>query len=123
MTYREVVYSILDLLKLASDDSYYTEEHVIFLASKIRSAILKQTYENQKKDIPESNYQTICLDIEPSDGIDGTPCDEQYLRSIQEIPDTLQLGTASVSSMDYFQGEITYISKERMRYVGHNKWL
>lgn len=123
MTYREIVYSVLDLLKLSSDDSYYTEEHVIFFASKIRSAILKQQYEAQKKDVPESNYQTICLDLEEADGIDGTSCDEVYLKSIQKIPDTLDFGTALVSSMDYFQGEITYISKERMRYVGHNKWL
>lgn len=123
MTYKEVVYAILDLLKLSSDDSYYTEEHIIFFASKIRAAILKQTYENQKKDIPESNYQTICLDVEPADGIDGTSCDEVYLRSVQEIPTALSLGSTIVSSMDYFQGEITYVSRERMRYVGHNKWL
>ena len=25
--------------------------------------------------------------------------------------------------MDYFKGEITFITKERMRYVGHNKFL
>ena len=59
MTYREIVYSILDLLKQSSDDSFYTEEHVLFLVSKMRAAILKQTYANIKKEIPESNYQTI----------------------------------------------------------------
>ena len=31
MTYREIVYIILDNLKLASDDSYITEEHILFL--------------------------------------------------------------------------------------------
>lgn len=56
MTYREIVYSILDLLKQSSDDSFYTEEHVLFLVSRMRSAILKQTYSNIKKEIPESNY-------------------------------------------------------------------
>lgn len=40
-TWREIIYMILDLLKQSSDDSYYTEEHVLFLASKMRSAILK----------------------------------------------------------------------------------
>ena len=51
MTYREIVYSILDLLKQSSDDSFYTEEHVLFLVSKMRATILKQTYANIKKEI------------------------------------------------------------------------
>lgn len=41
MTYREVVYAIQDLLKVSSDDSFYTTEHILFLASKIRAALLK----------------------------------------------------------------------------------
>lgn len=41
MTYREAIYAILDLLKQSSDDSYYTEEHALFLVSKMRAAILK----------------------------------------------------------------------------------
>lgn len=123
MTYREIVYFILDQLKLSSDDSYFTPEHIIFLTSKIRSAILKQTYDNIKKEIPESNYQTICLDLEPVEGFDGKGCDESYLRSIQEIPTTLPVGNTKVHTMDYYQGDITYISRERMKFVGYNRWL
>jgi hypothetical protein len=41
MTYREIIYSILDLFKESSDDSYYSEEYVVFLALKMRAAILK----------------------------------------------------------------------------------
>lgn len=123
MTYRDIVYFILDQLKMSSDDAYFTPEHIIFLTSKIRSAILKQTYDNIKKQIPESNYQTICLDLEQADGFDGSPCDQSYLRSVQKIPTTLTVGSTQVHTMDYYQGNITYISRERMRYVGHNKWL
>ena len=122
MTYREVVYAILDLLKQSSDDSYYTQEHVLFLASKMRAAILKQAYSNIKKEIPESNYQTICLDLIPA--IDDEPCEGgSYLRSQQEIPATLTIGNTQIYPVDYYQGEITFVSRERMRYVGHNKWL
>ena len=123
MTYREVTYLILDLLKQSSDDSYYTQEHILFLVSKIRSAILKQTYSNIKKEIPESNYQTICLDLE-SPAIAGEPCEGgSYLRSQQEIPSILTIGNTQIYPVDYYQGEITFVSRERMRYVGHNKWL
>lgn len=124
MTYREVTYLILDLLKQSSDDSYYTPEHILFLVSKIRSAILKQTYSNIKKEIPESNYQTICLDLKEVSAIAGEPCEgESYLRSQQEIPSTLTIGNTQIYPVDYYQGEITFVSRERMRYVGHNKWL
>lgn len=124
MTYREVVYSILDLLKQSSDDSYYTEEHALFLASKMRAAILKQTYSNIKKEIPESNYQTICLDLIEVPAIAGEPCEGgSYLRSKQKIPTTIPVGSNKIYPVDYYQGEITYVSRERMRYAGHNKWL
>lgn len=124
MTYREVVYAILDLLKQSSDDSYYTQEHVLFLASKMRSAILKQTYSNIKKEIPESNYQNICLDLIEVPAIAGEPCEGgSYLRSKQKVPTTLPVGNTKIYPIDYYQGEITYVSRERMRYVGHNKWL
>lgn len=124
MTYREIVYSVLDLLKESSDDSFYTEDHVLFLVSKMRSAILKQTYSNIKKEIPESNYQTICLDLIEVPAIAGEPCEGgSYLRSKQKIPTALPIGSTKVYPVDYYQGEITYVSRERMRYVGHNRWL
>ena len=44
MTWREAVYMVLDELKLMSDDSNFNEDHIIFLLSKYRSFILKQTY-------------------------------------------------------------------------------
>ena len=56
MTYREIVYACLDILKLTSDDSLYTEDHIIFLANKARTLLLKQRYSDIKKRIPESNY-------------------------------------------------------------------
>ena len=90
MTYREIVYACMDLLKFSSDDSYYTEDHIIFIASKMRNMILKQRYSDIKKQIPESNYQTICMDLQVTDAIDGVPCTGQYLKSIQEIPITMK---------------------------------
>ena len=65
MTVKEITYMVLDELKVQSDDSHFTEEHVIFLLSKFRALLLKQRYGTDiKKSVPESNYQTICLDLE-----------------------------------------------------------
>ena len=40
MTVKEIVYMILDEVKKQSDDAYYTEEHIIFLASKYGAFLL-----------------------------------------------------------------------------------
>ena len=123
MTYREIVYACLDILKLTSDDSLYTEEHIIFLANKARTLLLKQRYSDIKKRIPESNYQTICLDLEKIQNIQDLSCQGSSLRTVQEIPYLMKIGNPKVYPQNYYLGEITYISRERMRYVGHNKYL
>ena len=92
-TYRELVYMILDEVKLLSDDSYYTEDHVIYLINKYRAQLLEKKYAQQKDNIPESNYQTITLNLE----LITTPldaCDEEaiHLRSIEELPILLSVG-------------------------------
>ena len=124
MTYRELVYLCLDELKLYSDDAVFTEDHVIFLLNKYRAFILKQRYSDIKKQIPESNYQTICLDLIEVPAISGEPCEGgSYLRSKKKIPFLMKIGNPMVYPVDYYQGEITYVSRERMRYVGYNKYL
>ena len=123
MTYREIVYACLDILKLTSDDSLYTEEHIIFLANKARTLLLKQRYSDIKKRIPESNYQTICLDLEKVQNVQDLACQGSSLRTVQEVPYLMKIGNPKVYPQNYYLGEITYISRERMRYVGHNKYL
>lgn len=123
-TYRELVYLVLDELKLSADDAYFTEEHVVFLLGKYRGLLLKQQYKDVKKEIPESNYQTLCLDLIQVPAIAGEPCEGgTYLRSKEKIPFLMSIATPRVYTEDYYQGEITYVSRERMRYVGYNRWL
>lgn len=123
-TYREVVYLVLDELKLTSDDAMFNEEHVLFLLAKYRGLLLKQQYKDVKKEIPESNYQTVCLDLIQVPAIAGEPCEGgTYLRSKEKIPSLMTIATPRVYTEDYYQGEITYVSRERMRYVGYNRWL
>lgn len=123
-TYGELVYLILDELKLSSDDSFFQKEHVLFLLDKYRGLILKQRYSDIRKEIPESNYQTICLDLEQVNAIDGEPCTgNDYMRSIQKVPYMMQIGSQRVSSTDFFQGNFNYVNNERFKYVGNNKYL
>lgn len=124
MTYKELVYLVLDELKLISDDAQFTEDHIMFLLTKYRAFLLKQRYSDIKKQIPKSNYQTVCLDLIEVPAIAGELCEGgSYLRSAQKIPFLMEIGNPRVYSEDYYQGEFTYISRDRMRYVGYNKYL
>lgn len=126
-TYRELTSLVLDELKLTSDDSHFVEEHVVFLLDTYRVFLLKQRYSDIKKEIPESNYQTICVNLEEVYGFPsmaGTTCSNvRYLRSTKPIPHMMSVGSQKVTTMDYFQGNINYVGNERFRYVGNNKYL
>lgn len=123
-TYKELVYFVLDSLKLISDDSHFTEEHVLFLADKYRVFLIAQRYKDIKKEIPDSNYQTICVDLEQVSAINGMPCEgPDYMKSVKQIPHMMQVGTQKISSLDYFQGNFTYVGNERFKYTGNNKYL
>ena len=129
MKVKELIYIILDLCKAAtSDDSFYTEDHVLFLCKKFRSFLLKKEQEKQQQDTgvsSEFEYQEICLDLEKVPAIDGDPCTGgYYLRTKQEIPKILEGTTPRIYPIDYYQGTyISYVSRDRMRYVGSNKYL
>lgn len=125
MTYREATFMVLDELKGMSDDFSFTQDHIIFLLDKFRAFLLKQRYfNNLRKAISESNYQTICLELIEVPAISGEPCEGgTYLRSKDKIPVTLLIGNPRVYPMDYYQGDIAFVSRDRMRYVGYNKWM
>jgi len=128
MLVKELVYSILDFLKASSDDSFWTEEHIIFLCKKYRSFLIKKEQEKEKgsQDIAsEFEYQQICLDLEKVPAIDGEPCTGgYYLRTTQKIPKILEGTQPRIYPLDYYQGVyISYVSRDRMRYIGTNPYL
>ena len=129
MLVKEIVYMVLDLAKAAtSDDSYFNEDHVIFLLKKYRSFLIKKEQEKQRAttDIAsEFEYQQICLDLEKVPAIDGEPCTGgYYLRTTKKIPKILEDNQPRVYPIDFYQGiNISYVPRDRMRYVGTNKFL
>ena len=124
--YKEIVSMVLDMLKVTSDDSIFTEDHIIFLAGRYRSFLLKQRYYTDlKKQIPESNYQTLCLGLEKVETIDGVPCiGGYYLRTTEPVPNLLPFGNSRFyTAASYFKGDVTMVSKDRFKYVGSNKYM
>ena len=122
MTLRELVFMCMDEVKLHSDDSFYTEDHLVFLLNKYRSFVLKKELEKENKQLSSSNGQTICLDlIEIRD--ENNPCGESMLRTEQKIPNLVNDCKVSLYPVNYFEGDhIIYTTMERMRYTTYNKW-
>ena len=122
---REIVYYCLDAVKSSNGDSDVTEEHVIFLANHYRLFLIEQ---KKKKEgvasLSSSNEQTICLDLEKANAIPGLDyCNDTYLRSIQEIPELMNEESVKVNLSDYFNIMTAFVTKDRFKYVGHNKYL
>lgn len=122
-TFRELVYMVMDELKLHSDDSSFTEESVIFLLVKYRAFLLKQRYSDIKKVIPESNYQDICIEVNRVEDSNAISDGSYYLKSKSTIPLLLSFGIKRVYVDDYYKAEIAFITKDRMKYTGYNKYL
>lgn len=125
MTVKEITYMVLDELKNSSDDRFFEEEHIVFLLGKYRAFLLKQRYSTDiKKYIPESNYQTICLDLEEVPIEEGFCYAGPRLVSAIEVPYMMNIGNRRVFAMkDFTTTNFAFVSLDRFNFVGFNKWL
>lgn len=104
MTYRELVYMCLDEIKAMSDDSYITEDHILFLISKYRAFLLKQKYEKTNMPVARSNYQELV----------GITADSK-------IPSIMGIATPIVI-YNLNSTQYSYVSPHRFQFVGNNKY-
>lgn len=128
MLVKDIVYMCLDSVKSFSDDSDITERHVIYLLKKYRNFLIKREQDKKKaftESISESEYQQICLDLEEANAIDGEPCTQELLmKSKQQIPQTVDGIPPRIHPLNYYQNiYIAFVTKERMRFVGANKYM
>ena len=128
MTLREIVYMIMDELKIMSDDSYFNEDHIKFLVNKYRVYLLNQTY---KKDISskpaDSNYQKIEVSInnfKEEDNPSFLSNKGVYAKSVSNIPNILDISNTKITTNNSkFGYRISLVSSDRMKFVGYNKWM
>ena len=129
MKVKDLVFMILDSCKLtSSDDSYITEDHVIFLIKKYRSFLIKKEQEREKTSTDvasEFEYQQICLNLEKVEAVPGMACEKgYYLRSTEPIPKILEGTTPRVYPVDFYGNiNISFVSREKARFTGTNRFL
>ena len=126
-TFGEIVYSVLDLLKQSSDDAYYTEEHILFLAKNIRSLLLQRKYKGSRNGtfnaMSEENKQQVCLQLKPAELLPKS-CGGFWLQSTAKIPELMdESWGVTCTGHDLLFTNVTFVSPERMPYVGYNSWL
>ena len=113
MTYGEIVYMCLDEIKAMSDDTYVTEDHIIFLISKYRSYLLRQKYDKINMPVDYSNFQTIGV------AVDGSPTIPLFIMGIAKpiiVNYTYYGGTRA-------ENKFYYVTYNRFKYVGYNNYL
>lgn len=123
MTYREIAQAISDFSKTISDDSIITIDHIIFTMSKYRNYILNSQFSTFKKEIGDSNYQTVCIELTPKDNTDL--CGAQpVLVSTSKVPFTMTIGSNRVyPAAGFMFGNIQLVNNTRFKYLGDNRFL
>lgn len=118
MKIKEIVYAILDLAQNISDDSAINESHVLFLLSKYRALLLTQYYKDNRVVTP-SNYQTLCIHLEPV--TDNLPCTVgAQLKSVEKIPNMLKIAKPNILLYNGMPlNHIIYVPMQRLATVGY----
>lgn len=127
-TFREIIFMIQDKCKFDTDDSYFTHEHILYLIGKYRALLFQGKYgeKNIKKQIPLSNRQEICIELEEVPGNYLDPCDSGvYLRSTRALPGIMPYTKPSIYPNDIYStiSTIDFIYYDRMKYVGLGKYF
>lgn len=119
-TYREMVYIIMDELRILSDDTIWENEHFVFILNKYRALLFKQRYSDRKREIPSAYYQTLNIEC------DQYNSDKNTYQSKYRIPNLIDMNNIwlYISSDDGIENEnFNFINPYRFKTLGYNKWL
>lgn len=120
-TYRELVYIILDELKIISDDSLWENEHVISMLNKYRALLFKQRYSDKKREIPFAYYQRLPVSFELKRS------NPPLIKSRKSLPPLIDMNNMWVyiflNQDDLMLGNFNIVNPQRFKSVGYNRWL
>lgn len=127
MTKREIIYSVIEKLKVYTDDADITEEFIASLIDTKRAMLLKQQFAKNAWHMPIEIKQELCIDLEVANKIDGVSCFGKMLRTKSALPASIKIkgkeGPLNVRKLDRTEIPINIIPVERMPYVGYNSFI
>ena len=118
MTYRQLVFMILDLLKQNSKEANFEVDHIIKEINDVRNLLLKQRYSDVRKEIAESNFQRLIIVLQ-----DVSSLNKKYvmLKSTKVAPTILNIASTPTKALSI--PNFSYVSDYRFVFTGFNEWL
>jgi len=125
MTLYSLINDARERLRLFSDDSGVSDEHIKYLINNTRAKFIKQYLNDVKKKIPQAIRQQIQLNLEsnPTQGFSAS----KFLRSVEEVPRLIT--TQSSYNRDVLSSDnelirtFTMTSYKRLPYIGTRRGL
>lgn len=126
ITLNKILHSIIEKINANSDDSKaeYPLLWLSYLVGNKRAFLIKQQYQDARKEIPNVLKQTVCLKLDKYD-FDTDVCIGSILKSTSAVPQQIDLnGRKSVSfKIKGFNIFLNYVQYERFKFVGENNKL
>jgi len=125
MTLNEIIYIIKEAIKANSDDlSFdYPGELIAAKIGNIRALLVKQRYQDGRKEIPDVFYQKICLTLALVNR-NSTVCIGSILKSTDVLPELLTVANRKAVNIIQQGNDIplklNYIQLNRLYYTGFN---
>lgn len=119
-TYRDMIFIILDELKIMSDDSVWEYEHIVALLNKYRAMLIKQRYLDKKVPMPSAFYQRLKLsfDINFYRG--------KVFKSKKRLPPVTGNSMLSLHTFLFmdngYQLNVNLINSQQFRVISYNRW-
>lgn len=126
MTKNELIYTVLEKLRIHSDDSNISKELVSSLLDTKRAMILKQQYSAKGWHLPNEVKQEICLPLVLANSVSGYSCAGKILTTNAIVPRSIKLkgkeGPLLIRKEDNSVIPINIISVERIPFLFSNKF-
>ena len=115
------MFSVLDSVKIFSDDSVWETDHIVSILTKYRSLLFTQKYKGKKVEIPFAYYQrlNVYFDTSYNGGL--------TYKSIKQLPNILDITNLWQYTFVHNDGmrteNLNFINPQKFKVVGYNKWL
>jgi hypothetical protein len=118
-SYRELVFSVLDSVKIFSDDSVWETDHIVSILNKYRGLLFTQKYKGKKVEIPFAYYQRLKVYFDDSSMNSGLLKSTKQLPNILDTTNLYQYTFVHADGMNSFN--MNFINPQRFKSVGYNK--
>lgn len=122
-TYRDLVYTVFDELKIVSDDSVWEVDHVVDMLNKYRALLFEQKYKGKWSEIPPQFLQELNVQLSPNSTFNNIVVKKSTIK----IPDILNLSNSNIfsyakSSSNRFGDVISVVPSIRFESIGYGKY-